>query len=401
MRRGSISAPGGRLSVLAVTSSREVWGAERSVMATAPLLTALGIDMVLGSPPGGDLQAAWSALGLAYIPLELPPHAGIRADNGDRSSLQALAAELWSTSSGVPRVARAARAVDVMHSNSLWGHLDCALAGQLARRPVVIELHDLVRPGVGRRILSTAAGLSSATLAISTSVARVIGDRSDRIRVVHPAVDLQRFSPGPADPSLRRLLTDDPDALLVGLVGRIDPMKGIDVLIRAMAQLSGSAAAARLVVVGSPGLDTGAYAQQVKKDADRLVGSRARFVGRMDEVPEVLRSLDILVNASAEEPFGLTVLEAQASGVPIVATAAGGLPDFVTDGDNGLLVPPGDVGALARALERLLGDAELRQRLGRRGRETAESDHGLAKRAEMLARVYRAVARGESVPCAR
>jgi glycosyltransferase involved in cell wall biosynthesis len=371
------------------------------VLATAPLLAGLGIDMVLGSPPGGDLQAAWSASGLAHIPLELPSHAGIRAENGDRSSLGALAAEFWATSRGVPRVARAVRAVDVVHSNSLWGHLDCAIAGRLARRPVVLELHDLVRPGVGRRILSTAARLSSVTLAISTSVARVIGDGSDRVRVVHPAVDLRRFAPGPADPSLRRLLTDDPDALLIGIVGRIDPMKGIDVLIRAMAQLNGSAAAARLVVVGSPGLDTGGYEQQVRKEADRLVGSRARFVGRIDEVPEVLRSLDILVNASAEEPFGLTVLEAQASGVPIVAPASGGLPDFVTDGDNGLLVPPGDVGALAGALERLLGDAELRQRLGRRGRETAAADHGLPKRAEILARVYRAAARGESVPCAR
>jgi glycosyltransferase involved in cell wall biosynthesis len=119
----------------------------------------------------------------------------------------------------------------------------------------------------------------------------------------------------------------------------------------------------------------------------------------MVEVPEVLRSLDVLVNASAAEPFGLSVLEAQASGVPVVASSSGGIPDFVTNGDNGLMVPPGEPEELARALERLLGDADLRRRLGRRGRETAEAGHGLIRRAGVLAEIYRAVARREPVPC--
>jgi glycosyltransferase involved in cell wall biosynthesis len=121
----------------------------------------------------------------------------------------------------------------------------------------------------------------------------------------------------------------------------------------------------------------------------------------MAEVPDVLRSVDVLVNASTAEPFGLTVLEAQASGVPVVAAASGGILDFVQDDDNGLLVPPGDSVALTRALDRLFGDAELRARLGRRGRETAEAAHGLDRRAGTLADIYRAVAARKPVPCAR
>ncbi len=85
-----------------------------------------------------------------------------------------------------------------------------------------------------------------------------------------------------------------------------------------------------------------------------------RFVGRTNDVPDTLRALDVLVNTSVAEPFGLSVLEAQASGVAVVGTRAGGIPDFVFDGDNGLLVPSGDADALAKALDRLVTDPEWR-----------------------------------------
>ena len=105
----------------------------------------------------------------------------------------------------------------------------------------------------------------------------------------------------------------------------------------------------------------------------RALGDRVRFVGRTDDVPGTLRALDVLVNVSAAEPFGLSVLEAQATGVAVVGTAAGGIPDFVADDDNGLLVPPGDAAALAAALARLVTDPSLRARLAARGRVSARS----------------------------
>lgn len=393
-----------RLRVLLVTTSRQVWGAERSMLALAPLLAGYGIDVTLGSPSGGDLEAEWHALGLARVPLDLPVHAGIRPeDNANgRPSAAALATEVLTTARTALLVARAARPFQLIHSNSLWTHMDTALAGRLSRRPVVIELHDLVLPGLGRKLLGASARLAAATVAISTAVAGVVGDgKASGVRIVPQAVDLRRFFPGPADPTIRQALTGDPGGLLVGIVGRIDPMKGIDVLVRAMAHLTGPAAKARLVVVGSPGLDAGEYERRVRADAEQLLGDRARFVGPLVQVPDVFRSLDVLVNASAAEPFGLTVLEAQASGVPVVAASSGGILDFVTDDDNGLLVPPGDAGALARALARLIGDPELRVRLGRRGRETAEAAHGLDHRAGILAEIYRAVAARKPVPCVR
>ena len=108
-------------------------------------------------------------------------------------------------------------------------------------------------------------------------------------------------------------------------------------------------------------------------------------------MPEVLRALDVLASASWAEPFGQALLEAQASGVPVVGTRSGGVPEFVEDGVTGLLVPPQDPAALAAALQRLLGDAGFRERLARAGRASAEERFGLAERYDAVADVYAGV----------
>jgi glycosyltransferase involved in cell wall biosynthesis len=386
------------LRVLVVTSSRVVWGAERSILGMAPLLRARGIELTLGSPGGGDLCEAWAATGLPRVDVPLPVHQGIRAAGGGRPGPGALAGELRATAAGARMVARASRPMDVIHSNSLWGHLDCVLGGRLAGRPVVLELHDLVRPGMGRHLLRVATALSSGVMAISNAVAATAGMSpsvdNGRFRIVPQAVDTERFHPGAADPELRLLLGRDPALPTVGIVGRIDPEKGVDVVVRAMSLLGGSAARCQLAVIGAPGLDPGDYERQVRSEAADLLGDHVRFTGPLSDVPGALRSLDVVVNASAAEPFGLSVLEAQASGVAVIGTAAGGIPEFVADGDTGLLVPPGDAPALAAALRRLLDDGDLRARLGRNGRSAVEAHHGLGGRADAVAAMYRSVAKG-------
>jgi glycosyltransferase involved in cell wall biosynthesis len=377
-----------KLRVLVVTSSRLVWGAERSILALAPLLEARGIHLTLGSPQGGDLVETWASTGLHHVDLPLPAHQGIRAPDGGRPGAGALLGEGGATLKGARLVARAAGPVDVVHSNSLWGHLDCALGGRLARRPVVLELHDLVRPGMGQQVLKAAIALSSGVIAISRAVARTAG-RSD-------AGDGDRFRihPGPADPELRARFGADPAAPIVGIVGRIDPEKGVDTVVRAVAALTGDAARCQLAIVGGAGLDSGDYEGRVRAEASDLLGDRVRFTGPLSDMPGALRSLDVVINASAAEPFGLSLLEAQASGVAVIGTAAGGIPEFVVDGETGVLVPPGDAPALAAALARLLGDPILRERLGRQGRSEVEARYTLATRADAVAGLYRSVAKG-------
>jgi glycosyltransferase involved in cell wall biosynthesis len=141
------------------------------------------------------------------------------------------------------------------------------------------------------------------------------------------------------------------------------------------------------VVVGTAGVGPHDFADRVRAEAEELLGERVRFVGRSDDVPEVLKALDVLVNASVAEPFGLSVLEAQATGVAVIGTLSGGIPEFVLDGDNGILVPSGDAKAMAGALERLIADTELRGRLAEHGLASA-SERGIARRADSLADVF-------------
>ncbi len=388
-----------RLRVLEVSYSRQVWGAELATMALAGPFARRGIDLTLAAPAGGDLEEHWRRLGLPFVALDFPEHRGLRgADAESRPTARQFAGELASTARSVRMIARVARDFDLVHSNSLWAHLDCALAGRVARRPSVIELYDLVRPGLGRTVLTAAAALSTTAVAISQAVADCIGPRgASHVRIVPLSVDLDRFGPGPAPDRLRSHLTSDETAPLVGIVGRIDPGKGVDVLVSAMGLLRGAAARAHLAVVGSGGLAPDGYPERVRAEAERTLGERVRFVGRTSDVPGTLRALDILVNASVAEPFGLSVLEAQASEVAVIGTRAGGIPDFVFDGDNGLLVPPRDPDALAKALDRLITDDDLRARLARRGRASAQG-RGIEARADVAAAMYRHAAGRGAAP---
>ncbi len=385
------------LRVLVVDRSEALWGAQRSILGLAPLLAQAGIDPVLLAPAGGPLPAAWTALGLDHHPFDFPPHRGLRtpARAGvarGRPGAGTLAGEALAVARAAAGLRGAIRrsGADVVHSNTLWGHVETAVGGRLAQRPVVLELHDLVGPGVGRRLQRLAVGLAAASVAISRAVAEGAGPG---VEVVPQAVDLGRFSPGPRDPELRRRLGADGEGPLVGILGRIDPGKGVETVVRALADPALAGRGARLAVVGAPFQGDPDFSRGVEDLAGELLGDRVRFLPPLEDVPAVLRCLDILVNASAAEPFGLTVLEAQATGTAVVATRTGGIPEFVSDGRNGLLVPPGDVGALAGALLRLLDHPELAGVLARAGRADAEAGHDLTGRAAALARVYRRVAR--------
>jgi glycosyltransferase involved in cell wall biosynthesis len=204
-------------------------------------------------------------------------------------------------------------------------------------------------------------------------------------------VDPVRFQPGPPDASWRARLSSNPDEPIIGVVGRVDPEKGIRTVLQAMTRLNGPAQRSHLAVIGAPALDDGSYEAALRAEAADMLGERCRFVGAVDEVPAVLRSLDVLVNASTSEPFGLSVLEAQASGVPVIGTASGGIPEFVTDGETGLLVAPGRPDDLAAELNRLLETSGLRDDLSGKARRGVVARHTIAARAETVAELYRSL----------
>jgi glycosyltransferase involved in cell wall biosynthesis len=375
----------GSLLVLVVSHATAPWGAERRILDLAPALAEEGVDLVLASP-AGELADTWQRRGFDHHVLDARADRGLRRDDGRRASPLALAGQAVTTGTAALRIAALARRLDVdlIHSHGLNAHPEVALAGRIARRPVVLDLHDIVVPGMGRRILDEAARLADAVIANSKATAATL-TRGD-VRIVNPGVDTTRFTPGPADAAVRAELTADPTAPLVGILGRVDPEKGIDVVLRAVATLEGVHA----VVVGAPNVADESFAVELRALGADLLGDRCRFTGARDDVPAVLRSLDVLVNASRAEPFGRTVLEAQASGVPVIGTASGGIPEFVTDDENGLLVPPGDPALLAAAIARVVSDEPLRTKLRAGGLANAER-LAVPAQAAKVAAIYRDV----------
>lgn len=185
---------------------------------------------------------------------------------------------------------------------------------------------------------------------------------------ITPGVDIERFTPG--EPASGRPRT----ILYAGRMDRSSAWKGVDVLLRAFAELTGrgDAADARLLLVG--GGD--AVPDHLRLAAELGIADRVEAAGELtgEALAGVMRTAAVVVlpSRTEAESFGMVLVEAMACGTPVVGSAVGGIPHVVADGETGLLVPPGDPGALAAACRELLADGELADRLGAEGRRQAE-----------------------------
>ena len=387
-----------RPRVLHVSQSTTVYGAEMALLRLAPNLEQRGFECLLASPPEGDLAARWRELGMEHVALPFPVHLGLRRSDGTgRPGPLQLAREGGVVGQSAVRVAKAIRQAkaDLVHTHSLAAYLETAIAGRLTRCPVVLDIHDLVVPGAGRKVLDLSVRLATRTVAITEACASCVsGKARERVSIVVYGMDLERFSPGPADPAVRAALGATESNPLVGIVGRVDPSKGIDVLVEAMDLLVEKHPDARLAVVGGPLVAHPGYAEELEATAKRLLGDRVTFTGPRSDGPAIYRALDVLVNASSAEPLGLTILEAQATAVPVIVSRGGGAPEVVDDGTTGFVVSPRDPGELAAALDKLLASPELHAQMGAAGREFALRRFDPGRQADEMIAVYRS-ARGD------
>ncbi|HWU20213.1 MAG TPA: glycosyltransferase [Nocardioides sp.] len=223
-----------------------------------------------------------------------------------------------------------------------------------------------LEPWVGRTVDGVLATCSDEVTEL-----RALGVDPATISVAPCGVDTDLLSPeGPAVPKGRRFR--------IGVVGRLVPRKGVDLVIHALARLRADGwGDLELVIVGGGEPGPGAKDPEVTRlqaiARELGVADRVIFQGRVphDELPETIRSCDAIVCAPWYEPFGIVPLEAMACGVPVVGAAVGGLLDSVVDGSTGILVPPRDPEAIASAVARVLSDPALARRLGANGRRRA------------------------------
>jgi glycosyltransferase involved in cell wall biosynthesis len=181
-------------------------------------------------------------------------------------------------------------------------------------------------------------------------------------------IDLSRFGAPPTACTLRNDFGIPRNALLIGAVARLEPEKGHRFLIEAMPAVIDAVPGAWLAIVGE-----GSLADELRAQAAGLsVPARDRivFTGRREDISAVTADLDVAVLPSLREAQGISILEAMARRKPVVASSVGGVPEVITDGIDGLLVPPADPQALARAMTRLATDVQLRQLIAEAGYRT-------------------------------
>jgi glycosyltransferase involved in cell wall biosynthesis len=187
----------------------------------------------------------------------------------------------------------------------------------------------------------------------------------ERRRTLYNGVDTLRFKPPAEEEPGLRLFT----------VAYFQKHKGVHHLLDAFARVR--VPCATLTIAGD-----GPEAENLREQARALgISDRVSFIGLRDDLEQLLPRADVFVHNSHVEAFGLCIAEAMACGRAVIASKVGGVPELVEDGQSGLLVPPGDVGALAGAIERLLGDVALRQRLGENARARIVQRFGLRRSA--------------------
>jgi glycosyltransferase involved in cell wall biosynthesis len=255
------------------------------------------------------------------------------------------------------------------------GHLYAGPAALLSGVPAMWWQHGVPR----NRGLDLAVTLLPArrVLACSRAAAcaqqRLLFQRTE-LRTIYPPVDLERLGSIGSTQENRARLGLPSGRLIVGIVARLQRWKGVHVLLAAARELLNSRQDLLFVVVGGPHPLEPEYAASLEQRSRQLqLQDHVLFTGYQVNAAQWMAAMDVIVNASFGEPFGMVIIEAMALGKAVVATRRDGPTEIITDGVDGLLVGPGSVAELVEAIRRLLEEPELRAALGRAGRLRAQS----------------------------
>jgi L-malate glycosyltransferase len=299
------------------------------------------------------------------------------------------------------------RKVDVVHTHRAKDNVLGSLAATLAGVPHVIRtVHGLTEPMHGWPRVRYAAyeALDKAILwacadrivAVSRQTAGVLGRtgyKRSALTTIHNGIDLARVKPAQARDDVRRAFGIDADAFVVGTAGRLVPVKGHEYLVLAALYLSEQRPDVRVVIAGSGprekelrGLARALGVEQTCLFVDPAIDRRAGIY-------DLLAALDVFAMPSLSEGAPMALLEAMALGIPVVASAVGGIPEIVTDAESGRLVGPRSARALATACLELANDRTSASAIGARGRAVVETRFSHRRNGEALVTLYRNVAR--------
>ena len=344
-------------------------GGERHLADLSHALTDLGHEVYAAAVPGSPLWAELSFL----------------------TSERMLALGQLNYVKNLTNLVKFARAhdIEIVHAHAARDYHLAALAVRLASRSRLVLTRHVLFPlrGINKHLLSGAGRVIAVSQAVAESLRENGVVESSKITVVHNGIDIDRFVPS--------VDNKDDRPIVVGTVGHLAPIKGHDVFVRAAALILSRRRDVQFVIIGedkSPQMDHRKFLESLV--AELGVDQNVSLPGWQDNMPGVLSSLTLFVSAERSEPFGLSIVEAMAAGLPVVATASEGSSEIIEDGHSGKLVPVDDPESLAQTIIDLLDDSAERSRLGRNAQLTAQQHYSLARMARDTEQVYQAVLGG-------
>ena len=352
------------MNILQILPSLDVGGVETGTVDLARYLVGHGHKAVVVSG-GGRLVRQLDAMGAVHYSLPVG-----RKDIFTMVSMVRAVADIIRKND-----------IDIVHARSRVPALVAFWACRMTGTVFMTTAHGYYK----KHPLSEVMGWGRYVIVASNIMAKHMvsdfGVPFDRIRLIPRGVDLNAFT-------YREPSTHQPKAFTIGMVSRITPLKGHADFIKAVAILNRQIPRLRAVIVGE------APKEKYKEDLELLIrrlglAGTVEFLGAREDVPAVMRELDVLVSATVTpEAFGRSIIEAQASGAPVVATRVGGVVDIVEDAKTGLLCEAGDPKEMAQKVLALYKDRQLWAELAAAGRKRAEEEFQVEKMAARTVAVY-------------
>jgi glycosyltransferase involved in cell wall biosynthesis len=283
----------------------------------------------------------------------------------------------------------ARRRFDLLHANEPHA-LTAAWLARVHRRVPVVASRRVAYPLQRNSLALARYRAARCILAISRFVAESVlasGLPDERVEIVYEGVEVPPLPSKEARCAARRRWGVGEHETLIGCVGYLLPEKGQRFLIRALPAVREHFPACRLLLAGDGPCRTRLH----DLVHDLRLQSAVQFAGFVEDIPQVYAALDLFVFPSLAEPLGTSLVAAMAYGLPVAAVKSGGVPEYVTDGETGLLAPAAEPGALAAAVLRLLRDPEQARHLGSAARETIEQRFAAEHMVENTLRVYQRI----------
>ncbi|MDI6809216.1 MAG: glycosyltransferase [Candidatus Eisenbacteria bacterium] len=362
-----------KISVLHIIGALDVGGAEKNLVGLATSLSSLGFDVTIATVSRRGTLAD-----------ELESH-GIEVRN--------IGFRMRYFVPGLLRLISLLREknIDVIHTHLYQAGILGRIAGTMAQVPVVVTTEHTLTPWKKRRHILLEKMLIPFTdryhatcTAVVENRIRVEGLPEKKLLVIPNGVDTTIFQPKPMPTALKESLGVDTTKAF-GTVARLVPAKGMEFFLRASQKVMKEYPGSRALIVGD-----GPLMEKLTNYAAELgISDKVRFFGERNEVPELVRMMDIFVLSSLREGLPLSLLEASACGKPIVATRVGGNEDIVIDGVTGFLVQKEDSDSLAEKILVLLRDDSLAREMGRQARKRIERGFSFEAVAGKTAQSYR------------